>query len=271
MSDQDKDMRQSERGEPTSRAFGESNRETGGGGKMSRRAFLSRTGYAVGGVVVGGVLGYLLKDKEQTGAPAGDGGQQAGGERSYQDALMFFTREQFAIVEAATERIFPADENGPGARELGVAYFIDHQLASEWGFNAREYMSPPFYVGEKTQGYQGRLNRREMFHIGLREMQNYSQLTYNKKFPSLSPEEQDAVLTAFQNDEVPITTISPSGFFRLLRSATLEGVYSDPLYGGNRNMQGWIMRKYPGSQATYTEIIEKDFTVIPPRSLRDHM
>ncbi|MEK3780924.1 gluconate 2-dehydrogenase subunit 3 family protein [Paenibacillus sp. FSL R5-0810] len=235
---------------------------------MSRRKFLTRSGYAVGGVVLGGLLGYLIpKERAKPATPPAPQKQEA----NYNEALMFFTQEQYAITQAAVERIFPADDNGPGAKDLGVAFFIDHQLAGDWGFNARDYMHSPFYVGEKTQGYQGRINRREIFYIGLRELQNYSQNKYKKDFPALSPEEQDAVLTAFQNDEVNVTTISASGFFNLLRSSTLEGVYSDPLYGGNKNMQGWAMRDYPGNQMTYTNIIEKDFTVVPPQSLRDHL
>ncbi|WP_411830578.1 gluconate 2-dehydrogenase subunit 3 family protein [Paenibacillus lautus] len=234
---------------------------------MSRRKFLRNSGYAVGGVVLGGVLGYLLPKRETP--PAAPAPEQ--NENNYNQALMFFNQEQYRITEAAVERIFPADENGPGAKELGAAFFIDHQLAGDWGFNARDYMQPPFYVGEKTQGYQGRLRRREIFYIGLREIQNYSQKKYQKDFPSLAPEEQDAVLTAFQNDEVKLTTISASGFFNLLRSSTLEGVYSDPLYGGNKNMQGWVMRQYPGNQMAYTNIIDKEFTVIPPKSLKDHL
>ena len=89
---------------------------------------------------------------------------------NYNLALMYFTQEQFRMVEAATERIFPADDNGPGAKDLGVAYFIDHQLSGDWGFNSREYMQPPFFKGEKVQGYQGRIRRREIFDIGLREL-----------------------------------------------------------------------------------------------------
>ena len=57
----------------------------------------------------------------------------------------------------------------------------------------------------------------------------------------------------------------------MLRSATLEGVYSDPLYGGNINMNGWKMRDYPGNQMAYAEIIEQDFKKIAPQSLRDHL
>lgn len=238
--------------------------------KMSRRQFLVNSGYTVGGAIVGGVLGYLIPRDGQQPAPETTPAEQPA-ETNYNEALMFFNQEQFSTTQAAVERLFPADENGPGAKDLGVAFYIDHQLAGEWGLNARDYMEPPFFVGEKTQGYQGRLRRREIFTIGLREMQNYCQTKYGKAFAALTPEDQDAVLTAFQNNEVELTTISASSFFEMLRSATLEGVYSDPLYGGNKNMQGWIMRNYPGSQMAYTNIIDKEFTVIPPVSLKDHV
>jgi gluconate 2-dehydrogenase gamma chain len=183
---------------------------------------------------------------------------------------MFFTPAQYQIVDAATERIFPADENGPGAKALGAAFYIDHQLAGAWGLNAREYMGPPFFVGEKVQGYQGRLRRREMFEIALQEIENASQTKYGKKFTTLTGEEQDAVLTAFETDEIKLTTISPSGFFRLLRTSTIEGAYCDPLYGGNIDMNGWKMKNYPGNQMSYTDVIDKNFTKIPPKSLQDH-
>lgn len=237
----------------------------------SRRKFLVQAGYAVGGVVVGGALGSLIRpSKKKEAAPqAGEG--TAAAIKNYNRAPMFFTQEQLGIVSAATERIFPADDAGPGALALGVPFFIDHQLAGEWGFNSREYMSPPFYAGEKVQGYQGRLKRREMFEIGLRELENYSQTKFTKGFSELAAEQQDEVLKAFESDEVKLTTISASGFFKMLRSSTLEGAYSDPLYGGNADMNGWKMRSYPGNQMSYTDVIDKDFSVIAPSSLQDHL
>ncbi|OJH18230.1 dehydrogenase [Bacillus obstructivus] len=241
---------------------------------LSRRRFIKNTGYVVGGVAVGGVVGSLLpfgnrkNEKESTKNNQKVAGTNA---ENFNQALMYFTQEQFNIVNAATERIFPEDDNGPGAKALGVAFFIDHQLAGEWGFNGREYMQPPFYHGEKVQGYQGRLKRREIFDIALQEIQNHSMDKYKKRFVELSGDEQDAVLKDFEEDKVKITTISPSGFFSMLRSATLEGVYSDPLYGGNINMNGWKMRDYPGNQMAYAEIIEQDFKKIAPQSLRDHL
>ncbi|SFB53987.1 gluconate 2-dehydrogenase gamma chain [Cohnella sp. OV330] len=250
--------------------------QTGGSGRdkveqPSRRKFLVQAGYAVGGVIVGGALGSLIRPskKNETAPQTGEG--TAAEVKNYNRAPMFFNQEQLGIVSAATERIFPADDAGPGAIALGVPFFIDHQLAGEWGFNSREYMSPPFYAGEKVQGYQGRLKRREMFEIGLRELENYSQTKFTKGFAALAPEQQDEVLRAFESDEVKLTTISASGFFKMLRSSTLEGAYSDPLYGGNADMNGWKMRSYPGNQMSYADVIDKDFSVIAPSSLQDHL
>ncbi|MGG3469211.1 gluconate 2-dehydrogenase subunit 3 family protein [Neobacillus pocheonensis] len=231
---------------------------------LSRRKFIRNTGYTVGGLAVGGVLGSILslgtakKNKVETA-------------QNFNQALMYFTPEQYRIVEAATERIYPKDDHGPGAKELGVAFFIDHQLAGDWGFNSREYMQAPFFKGEKVQGFQGRLKRRDIFDIAIRELNNHSQAVYKKDFIDLKGDEKDAILKDFEEDKVNITTISPSGFFNMLRSSTLEGVYSDPLYGGNKNMDGWKMRNYPGSKMAYASVIEKDFKKIKPQSLQNHM
>lgn len=249
----------------------DSNKKGGSVPEPSRRKFLMNTGFAIGGVVVGGALGSLLGRKSSTTEPAPTPAKQPAAAVNYNRALMFFTSEQFGFVDAATERIFPADDSGPGARDLGVAFFIDHQLAGNYGFNGREYMSPPFFAGEKVQGYQGRLKRREMYEIALREIQNYSQVKYNENFPELTGEQQDEVLKAFESDEVQVTTISPSGFFKMLRANTLEGAYSDPLYGGNIDMKGWQLRDYPGNQMSYASIIDKQYTKIAPSSLQEHM
>lgn len=234
---------------------------------LSRRKFLKKSGIAAGGLAAGGVLGGVIP----WGAEEKNKDQAARKTTNHNQALMFFTQAEFQTIEAAAERIFPEDDNGPGAIDLGVGYYIDHQLAGSYGFNARDYMEPPFFHGEKEQGYQGRLKRREIFRIGLREIQNYSHQEYEKRFSDLTEEQQDSVLQAFQEENVNLTTISASGFFDLLRSMTLEGAYSDPLYGGNSDMAGWEMKDYPGNQMNYTDIIEKDFQDIEPKSLRDHM
>jgi len=251
---------------------------------MDRRTFLKQTGLVVGGVIGGGIVGGLIGNAVATPEPKVE--VQTVTETQtvekvvektvaadYGQALQFFTQEQFEVVEAAMERIFPADENGPGAKELGAAYFIDHQLAGSYGVNGKEYMSGPFYPGEPTQGYQYQLTRQEIYEIGIKGIQDWCQKKYNKKFTELSEAEQDEVLTALQKGEVDtFVGYPPASFFSLLRTNTLEGVYSDPLYGGNKDMGGWRMKKYPGSQMSYTQYIDKDeVPTIEPVSLKSHM
>ncbi|MDN4494963.1 gluconate 2-dehydrogenase subunit 3 family protein [Ureibacillus aquaedulcis] len=238
--------------------------------RSSRRQFLKNSGLTVGGLVVGGALGSLfgkdtatqtttVKEEQQAAAPATDNANRA---------LMFFTPDQFDIANAAVERIFPADELGPGAQELLVAYFIDHQLASGWGIGAKEYTSGPYYPGEKTQGYQGRLNRQEIFAIGLEAIESHSIATFDKSFIELTEEQQDQVLTDFDDGNVEMKGVSSDFFFSLLRSTTIEGVYADPLYGGNANMEGWKMRNFPGHQMSYFNLIDQDeYEEIEPKSL----
>jgi gluconate 2-dehydrogenase gamma chain len=53
-----------------------------------------------------------------------------------------------------------------------------------------------------------------------------------------------------------------------LRQATLEEAYADPLYGGNKNMAGWKMKEFPGSQPSYANMIDsEEFQEIKPISL----
>lgn len=229
---------------------------------ITRRNFLKNTGIAIGGIAIGGgVVSALNPQKE-------DNSHAKHPSVNYNQALMYFNQDQFQIVEAAVERIFPEDENGPGAKKLQVAYYIDHQLAGGWGTGAKEYTQGPFFPGEPTQGYQGHLNRQQLFDIGLKGIEDYSLQKYKKRFKDLETSDQDEILTKLSEGEVPLKGVASAYFFSLLRSATLEGVYSDPLYGGNHNMEGWKMKNFPGHQMSYLNIIENDkFQKINPQGL----
>lgn len=245
----------------------------------SRRRFLKYTGTAVGGLVVGGVVGGLIGANNKSGkkaaapSPSPSGSPPAtSSDRDYNQAMMFFNQDQFQTAEAAAERIFPADDLGPGAKELGVAFFIDHQMASAYGSNARDYMLPPFYAAEAYQGYQLTFKRKELMALGLDALDEYSQDKYQNKFTKLTADQQDAVLSAFEKNDVTLKEIPAATFFSMFRGLVMEGVYSDPLYGGNKNMDGWKMRNYPGNQMSYYDQIEKEGLVkLTPLSLSDHL
>ena len=55
----------------------------------------------------------------------------------------------------------------------------------------------------------------------------------------------DSKITDFDKE------LSAQSFFHTLRRHTLEGMFSDPVYGGNRNLAGWKLVGYPGAQRAY--------------------
>ena len=240
---------------------------------LSRRKFIKNTGYVAGGAIGGGILtslvGTTMWGGDQKTAPK----DTSDGADSYNRALMYFRkRKDFNILSAATERIFPEDENGPGAIALAAPYFIDHQLASGYGNNDKEYTLGPFSEGTDYQGYQSPLKRHEIFSAGIEAMERESQENFDASFLDLDGEQQDEILRKFEDDKVKMKHVSSAYFFDQLRTATLSGVYADPLYGGNANMDGWRMKEFPGSQMSYLKQIESEkFIEIEPSPLKDHL
>lgn len=259
-----------------------------------RRKFIKNTGIFAGGVVGGSLLGGLLTN--QFGSKTEEQVADTDQAKLY-DARVFFDRkEDFTVLSAAVERLFPKDDNGPGAIELGVPYFIDKQLNGSWGTNADEYMEGPFPISpyvrsyedkdikQSSQGpnaetlpgirgarYQSRLNRGEIFIRGLRMMERESRERFDENFEKIDGDQQDDILTAFENGDIDMPGVSSKTFFNLLFQTTIEGAYADPVYGGNKNMMGWKMMEYPGPRMAYIDEIDADeFILKEPESLRDY-
>ncbi len=241
---------------------------------VSRRDFLKTTGIAagtlVGGGLIGGLVGYNMNGKGTSTLDHGNGttNEATGAPK----AKMFFMNDRdFRVLSNATERIFPEDDLGPGAIGLDVPYFIDHQLAGQYGSNSKEYMHGPFAEGSPTQGYQSRLTRAEIFKQGVQKIEAEAQSRFKKGFSDLEGKQMDEILTAFQKGEVQMSGVTSAFFFALLRAATLEGAYADPMYGGNRNMDGWRMKGFPGHQMAFiTQIEDPKFQKIEPNPLGNH-
>ncbi|WP_077324877.1 gluconate 2-dehydrogenase subunit 3 family protein [Virgibacillus siamensis] len=239
--------------------------------KISRRKFIRNSSYLAGGAIGGTVLGTFIGTNfldEETANKSQNNNQPT----NFNRALKFFTRQaDFQILSAACERIYPKDDLGPGAIELGAPFFIDHELAGAYGNNEREYMKGPFSEGTDYQGYQTPLKRNAVFMAGIRALEKESQSAHNKGFVELDGEQQDKILTKFEDDKIKLKHVSSAYFFELLRSATISGTYADPLYGGNADMEGWKMKDFPGSQMSYLNRIgSKKFIKIKPKSLGDH-
>lgn len=244
-----------------------------------RRKFLKNSGLVVGGVAGGSLLGGLFTNQFLTGDDAEETDKEKDGVQTPYRARMFFSRfEDFAVLVAATELIFPEDDNGPGAIGLDVPYYIDKQLAGTWGENGDDYRQGP-YGGPKEmeklavddKQNHSRANRGKIFLDGLRAMNAESQKRFDSTFDQASEEEQGEIMEDLVNGEIKMKTLPSDGFFSLLRQATLEGAFCDPLYGGNKNMDGWRMKEFPGARASYSDVIEEEeFVVLEPVSLKDY-
>src|ERR1700747_3737548 len=98
---------------------------------MRRREFLTLSAASIGGVLV-----YSLDREVSRLSPQSY--------KSIRIPLRFFSQAEALIVTAAASCIFPSDEAGPGAREAGVAVYIDRQLAGPWGRDRRRYTQEAF-------------------------------------------------------------------------------------------------------------------------------
>ena len=191
---------------------------------MKRREFLTFPAASLGGVLLYTLAGEPIRVAAQNG--------------DIKVPLRFFTASEARVVQAACERIFPTDAAGPGATEAGVVIYIDRQLAGPYGRDKYRYTKPPFVESVPEHGYQGKQNPREIYREGIARLGDLT---------ALAPAARDEKLR----------TIETTTFFRLLRQHTIEGMFSDPLHGGNANMIGWQLIGYPGPRMSYREEIDK--------------
>jgi len=170
---------------------------------------------------------------------------------------LFLTPAEAAFVEAAVARLIPSDSTGPGAIEADVPRFIDRQLAGPYGIGEHFYLLPPFPKGLPTQGWQMG-SPAEVYRTSIAEADRWSAATFGKPFEALEPATQDEVLKALEAGKAELGGVADSkAFFALLLQNTLEGYFSDPIYGGNRGMAAWRMIGFPGARYDLRPFVDR--------------
>lgn len=130
--------------------------------------------------------------------------------------------ELTATLDAFADRIVPPDTNGPGAGESGASRYINRSLV-QWNQNDLPLIT-----------------------AGLLDLEQAAIDAHALSFAALQAEQQDALMLAMEAGQLPGFANAQQVFSRLHR-LVLEGMFSDPYYGGNINFAGWDLIGYPGA------------------------
>jgi gluconate 2-dehydrogenase gamma chain len=166
--------------------------------------------------------------------------------------------EEAAFIEAVVDHMVPADALSPKGTDIGINIYIDRALAGGWGKGDRLYMQGPWRTGTASQGYQLPLTPAELYRVGIAASNAACVKAYGKPFDKLAAAQKQEFLVALQSGKVAFENGLPSRvFFATLYANVIEGMFSDPIYGGNRDKAGWKMIGFPGVIAVHHQNVEK--------------
>lgn len=147
-------------------------------------------------------------------------------------APLYFTKDEFALLDALTELIIPADNHSPGAHAAGVAAYIDKTAAEA------------FLPEDKTS-----------WKKGLASVEQISQSLHRQPFLQGSKQQQTAVLKKMSVGEEAEDEGSgnqrrqnlPQKFFGQLKNTTIFayytssiGIHKDIEYKGNVLLEQFV-------------------------------
>jgi Gluconate 2-dehydrogenase subunit 3 len=142
------------------------------------------------------------------------------------------TSQEMATLRASLAQLLPQDALGPGALEAGVDVYIDRALADAYKVLLPTYQSL------------------------LAAFEKAARSAHGKSFPSLAAGDQVALLEQVEAGKAPGVAASDQATaatsFQLLLAHMREGMFADPMYGGNRNLAGWQLIGYPGVTIVWT-------------------
>jgi gluconate 2-dehydrogenase gamma chain len=209
--------------------------------KVGRREFLG--GVGVAGAAAAAALSPAAPATAQTAAP------QAAQPVGKQPAGYTFLQPQEALfVEALVDHMVPKDELTPSGTDIGIATFIDRALGGSWGKGDRLYMQGPWKTGVPAQGYQLPLTPAQLYRAGIEACNAYCRKTYGgKTFEHLTEAQREEVLVGLNAGRINFEGSVPArAFWTMVYQTVMEGMFADPIHGGNRNKAGWKLIGFPG-------------------------
>ena len=177
----------------------------------------------------------------------------------------YFTPVEATFIEAAVARLIPNDEVGPGGVEANVPFFLDRQLAGPFGRGDHYYLGGPWPKGTPEQGYQSRFNPAQLYRAAIAAIDQYVGANLGAAtFAKLAAADQDKLLKGLESGDVKLDGgVDAKSFFAMFLQNTKEGYFSDPIYGGNKDMGAWKMIGFPGAHYNYTDWVTRHGERVP--------
>jgi gluconate 2-dehydrogenase gamma chain len=177
---------------------------------------------------------------------------------------LFFDAAEARFIEAACERLIPADASGHGALSAGVPGYLDKQLAGVWGMGGQLYRAGPWQPGTPATGQSLIFTPAELFRAALRALRRDLEkhgapygvpdgdpdgYPNGDPFDQLSADAQDGYLRSLESGDQDLDGVPSAVFFDMLLTMTVEGFFTDSLHGSTRDKVAWRMRGFPGAYA----------------------
>jgi gluconate 2-dehydrogenase gamma chain len=214
-------------------------------------------------------------------------------------ALIFFNTHEAATVDAIAEQVWPTTDASPGASDAGAVYYIDQSLAGAYQDYQHLYRAGIEMLDESTNAAYGSA------FVGLSPEQQLEFMIETLGVPAASGDASGTPVSATpepdileiegldQGDATPVpvepditetvtglpmvaggdlpSASSVADFLAIVRNHTMEGVFADPAYGGNRDFIGWRAVGYGGPYYVHTEEQQQSFEPLdlPIQSIAD--
>lgn len=196
--------------------------------EASRREFLVRAAVGAGAAAGAGLLPGVAAQGGEVPKPA-ESAAPAQTHSAGEGLGAFFNRDEAATIAAFTERLMPGAPGKPGALDANVLNYIDLALSGAYS------------------------DQQDFYRRGLAQLEAFCRKTYGKPFVQLADAQQDEVIAALEAGKASeFEYPTAEAFFNILRRHTVEGMFADPLYGGNKDFAGWQLVGFPGAQIFYS-------------------
>jgi gluconate 2-dehydrogenase gamma chain len=221
--------------------------------EFDRRDFLK--GAVVGGAAAASATAAIAPAETAQAQPS----PPAAGPTTLEAAgYEFLNLDEAAFIEALVDHMVPADALTPKGTDLGINIYIDRALAGAWGKGERLYMQGPWKQGAPSQGYQLPLTPAQLYRAGIAATNAHCRKVYGKSFDRIEETQREEVLLGLSTAKITFDNGLPVRvFWGTLYQTVIEGMFSDPIYGGNRNKAGWALIGFPGVIAVHRDHVEQ--------------